>query len=149
MVRCAADLELRLQLVANQLSESPYSHIWMNGLSASAATKTIKDLAKANASIDETSRGKLEGLLKQCDSLFQRRHAYVHGAWSVDVSGPNPAPQVMRFTRGQQTPRFDDVSTEDLVDLTQQLITVTDEVMQWFVQRLNAGPKTARSIIEP
>ncbi|WAL93958.1 hypothetical protein [Streptomyces sp. Je 1-369] len=137
MVRAAADLELRLQLIAVRLSESSYAHLWVHGAAASAATKLIKDLAKANPNVTDEESADLVPLLSRVGPLLERRHGYVHGAWSVDQSNPaEPSYLAMRYTKGQESPRFDPISKDHLGDLTTKLSDLTSELMGWFARYL-------------
>jgi hypothetical protein len=144
MVRVAADMELRLQMIAVHLSESPYAYLWVHGARAEAATKLIGDLAKANPRVTEEEQEKLDALLRQVRPLLDRRHGYVHGAWSEDQSNPlEPAYQAMRFTKGKQMPRFDPLSKEDLGDLIAKLSDLLSALMEWFVRHINQGVQPA------
>ncbi|WP_190216042.1 hypothetical protein [Streptomyces griseosporeus] len=134
MVRTAAELELRLQLIAINLSESPYAHLWIHGASGGQATKLIRELAKVNPAVDEASQTEIIDLMKEIDAALNRRHGYVHGAWLHD---PLPETyQAMRFTRGNAAPRFDSMSKDDLSDLTHTLARLVEAVMDWLVKHL-------------
>ncbi|NUS79183.1 MAG: hypothetical protein HOV70_23695 [Streptomyces sp.] len=135
MVRTAAELELRLQLIAINLSESRYAHLWIHGASGGQATKLIRELAKANPKVDEASQAEITNLMKEIDTALTRRHGYVHGAWMGDPS--EETYQTIRFTKGNATPRFDPMSREDLSDLAHTLAGLLNGVMDWFVKHLS------------
>lgn len=140
MVRVAADLELRLQMVAMHLSDSPYAHLWIHGSRADAAANLVRDLAEANPRVTVAECDKLAELLKRMRPLLDRRHGYVHGAWSIDSSNPlEPVRQAMRYTRGKSFPRFDPLSKEDLADLVVKLSNLLNDLMDWFTKHLRDG----------
>ncbi|MET9138874.1 hypothetical protein [Streptomyces parvulus] len=138
MVRIAADLELRLQMVAIHLAESPYAHLWVHGTRADASANLLRDLAKVHPRVTEVEREALDALLKRLRPLLDRRHGYVHGAWSLAPEGGGLAPgyQAMRFTKGREEPRFDPLSKEDLGDLIVQFSNLLTELHDWFVRHL-------------
>ncbi|MFJ3024098.1 hypothetical protein ACIPH4_24600 [Streptomyces tendae] len=136
MVRTAAELELRLQLIASNLSESPYAHLWIHGASGGQATKLIRELAKANPNVSEASQTEIIDLMVETDAAFNRRHGYVHGAWIADPL--EETYQAMRFTKGKTDPRFDPMSKEDLSDLTHTLARLVEDITNWLVKHLTA-----------
>ncbi|WP_189232642.1 hypothetical protein [Streptomyces flaveolus] len=137
MVRSAAELELRLQLIAINLSESHYAHLWIHGASGGQATKLIRELAKANPVVTEASQAEITDLMKEIDAALTRRHGYVHGAWLVDPLAETY--QAMRFTKGNTSPRFDPMSKEDLSDLTHTLARLLEGVTDWLVKHVSVN----------
>ncbi|MGW4024447.1 hypothetical protein [Streptomyces sp. NPDC005009] len=141
MVSMAAHLELRLQMLASNLVETPYAAHWINGENSSRVIKLIGDVAKEHPRVSAERLEVLQETLKQCTSLLTRRHGYVHGAWSVDQSdlAGSVTWQTMRFTRGKQTPTFSPLSLDDLADLVTSLDQVMTQVMIWMVEHIKSG----------
>ncbi|MFE3626359.1 hypothetical protein [Streptomyces goshikiensis] len=142
MVSMAAHLELRLQMLATNLVETPYAPHWINGENSSRVIKLIGDVAKEHPRVSPERLEALQGTLKQCTSLLNRRHGYVHGAWSMDhgdLSGPVTW-QTMRFTRGKQAPTFSPLSLDDLADLVTGLDQVMAQVVTWLLEHIRSGP---------
>ncbi|MFE6187180.1 hypothetical protein ACFQ6U_22420 [Streptomyces sp. NPDC056465] len=147
MVSMAAHLELRLQMLATNLVETPYAAHWIHGENASKVIKLIGDVAKEHPAVSPGRLEEIKKILKQCTRLFDRRHGYVHGAWSVDGSDPDGVGswQTMRFTRGKQTPTFAPLSAADLADLNHGFDDVMAEVMAWMIEHINPGTETPSS----
>ncbi|MEU6340256.1 hypothetical protein ABZ883_04805 [Streptomyces sp. NPDC046977] len=137
MVRTAAELELRLQIVARDLCESPYTAFWINGENTSKVRNLIEGVARVRADVTPQELDVLKDLMKRCSAAFDRRNAYVHGAWLMDASDPDAsAKQTLRFTRGNEAPRFAPLSISDLNDLVQDLSAVMTDLMGWWEPRL-------------
>ncbi|WP_405569598.1 hypothetical protein OG418_33665 [Streptomyces phaeochromogenes] len=148
MVRNAADLEFRLQMLAEYLSQSPYAHLWIHGVSANDALRLIREIAKEHPRVIPPEREAFEDLAKRASQLLNRRHGYVHGAWSMDGAPPESTTyQAIRFTKGKREIRFDPLSKEDLRDLIQKLSTLTSEIMNWqmgLIKKINSEDERLR-----
>ncbi|MEW2320957.1 hypothetical protein AB0926_07425 [Streptomyces griseoincarnatus] len=151
MVSMAAHLELRLQMLATRLVETPYAAHWINGQNSSMVIRLIGDVAKEHPGVSPDQLKELEETLKECSRLFTRRHGYVHGAWSVDGAAPegSAAWQTMRFTRGKQTPTFAPLSLDDLADLIHRLDEVMTRVMACLIGHIKATSGDRLVTIEP
>ncbi|MGJ5789749.1 hypothetical protein [Streptomyces griseorubiginosus] len=138
MVSMAAYLEMRLQMLATQLVETPYAAHWINGENSSRVIKLIGDIAKERPDVSSARRSELQMILGECTRLFTRRHGYVHGAWSIDAAAPDERGswQTMRFTRGKHTPTFAPLSPEDLADLIRGFDEALSKVMTWMVDQI-------------
>ncbi|MBF8174103.1 hypothetical protein KVH22_22165 [Streptomyces olivaceus] len=149
MVSMAAHLEMRLQMLATTLVETPYAAHWIHGENASKVIKLIGDVAKEHPAVSAERYVEVKAILKECTRLFDRRHGYVHGAWSVDGSEPEgtQAWQTMRFARGKQAPTFAPLSLEDLADLIHGFDNVLSEVMAWMIEHIN--PSTSAPDPDP
>ncbi|MFI5973733.1 hypothetical protein [Streptomyces sp. NPDC051452] len=150
MVSAAADLELRLQALARWLVETPYAAHWINGQNSSTLIKLIGDVAKEHPGVSPDRLEDLRQILADCTRLLNRRHGYVHGAWSVDGSAPDgpEAWQTMRFTRGKHTPTFAPLSWDDLADLIRGLDDVSSRATLWQMEHLNPDSAIVRELKE-
>ncbi|MFF4114643.1 hypothetical protein ACFY0P_14375 [Streptomyces sp. NPDC001714] len=146
MVSTAAQLELLLQLLARFLVETPYAAHWINGQNSGTLIKLIRDVTKEHPGVSPDRLTELQVTLTECARLFDRRHGYVHGAWSVDASSPDEpgAWQTMRFTRGKQVPTFAPLSLDDLADLIHGLDEVRSKVTTWYMEQIRVGSITVR-----
>ncbi|BCL21536.1 hypothetical protein [Streptomyces tuirus] len=145
MVSMAAYLEMRLQMLAKCLVDTPYAAHWINGENSSRVIKLIGDVAKEHPAVSPSRLEELQVTLKECTILLNRRHGYVHGVWSVDGSNPagSEAWQTMRFTRGNQAPTFAPLSIDDLADLIRGLDRALSLVMTWMVEHINHRVQTS------
>lgn len=143
MVSMAAHLEMRLQMLATRLVETPYAAHWINGENSSKVIKLIGDVAKERPDVSPDRLKELQAILGECTRLFTRRHGYVHGAWSIDAAAPDgpEAWQTMRFTRGKHTPTFAPLSLDDLADLIRGLDEVLSKAMTWMIEHIS--PRSA------
>lgn len=140
MVSMAAHLELRLQVLATRLVETPYAAHWINGQNSSVVIKLLRDVAKEHPGVSPDRLNDLQAILAECAHLFNRRHGYVHGVWSVDHTAPDGSAvlKTMRLTRGKHTPTFAPLSLDDLANLIHGLDEVTTQVMSWFIDHVKA-----------
>ncbi|MEU0658561.1 hypothetical protein [Streptomyces lavendulocolor] len=85
IMREAANVELRLRVIAANLLDSPHAELITGGLSVGDLRQHCKALAEASPLVNPTKEAELKGLLQQATDAFQRRNHYAHGVWAIDI----------------------------------------------------------------
>jgi hypothetical protein len=141
MVRDAAHLEVIVESLASHLvAENPQAPT-VRGLPLSLIVRKCREAAGTVPRVDTAQRSGLDGLLDRVEKVAGHRNAYVHGAWVQDDDGEYIG---VRGKRGQAELITNAVSSEQLLEMIEEIRAILNGLMEWLSRDLDIlyGPVT-------
>lgn len=119
MVRLASNLEYFLEQVAKELCDSPYSALLVSGENATRVLDIVRVLITAREDATDEWRKKVQAVLADAKTAFERRNQYVHG--SISWRGEGAAtPGTSRSRRLKPEPDFVPLELAELASLSKE-----------------------------